>query len=79
MAGRWHLPFLRANAEAVQDRADMVEVDLEGHPYRQSPFRYQAQCYGRLLSLYGQLPSDAREVIDPVLDQTGCLEYLRDC
>ena len=78
MAGRWYLPFLRANAAAVQERAEMVAVDLDGHAYRQPPFRYQAQCYGRLVSLYAGLPDAARAAIDPALDEAGCLAYLRE-
>lgn len=77
MAGRWYLPFLRANAAAVQERAKMVVVDLDGHDYQQPPFRYQAQCYGRLISLYADLSDAARTTIDPALEEAGCLAFLR--
>ena len=77
MAGRWYLPFLRANAAAVQERAKMVVVDLDGHDYQQLPFRYQAQCYGRLISLYADLSDAARTTIDPALEEAGCLAFLR--
>jgi glutathione S-transferase len=76
MAGRWYLPFLRANAIAVQEQAEIVEVDLDGHPYSQPPFRYQSQCYGRLASLYAGLSEAARWVVDPVLEETKCLRFL---
>ena len=77
IAGRWYLPFLRANAAAVQERAEMVVVDVDGHDYQQPPYRYQAQCYGRLVSLYAGLSEAARTAIDPALDEAGCLGFLR--
>jgi hypothetical protein len=61
----------------VQERAEMVVVNLDGHDYRQPPFRYQAQCYGRLVSLYAALSEPARAAIDPALAEAGCLAYLR--
>jgi glutathione S-transferase len=76
MAGRWYLPFAAANAAAVQARADTVEVELDGHSYRQPPFRYQAACYGRLRAGFAALPVAARNAVAPVLQRTGCLALL---
>ena len=78
MCGRWYLPFLKANAHAVQNHLPSVSVDLDGHAYCQPPFRYQNQCFGRLRSLYQGLPDQARAAIDPILAETGCRPYLAE-
>ena len=76
MCGRWYLPFLTANAHAVQNHLPSVSVDLDGHAYCQPPFRYQNQCFERLCSLYKGLSDQARAAIDPILADTGCRPYL---
>lgn len=76
LAGRYYLPFLAANMRAIEAGESTVEVRLDGHIYQQSVFRYQAKCYDYLRRTYGNLPDDARERLDPILEETDCLPYL---
>jgi hypothetical protein len=46
-------------------------------PYRQVTFRYQAKCYDWLRQQFAALDNRARGRLEPVLEETGCLSYLR--
>ena len=76
LAGEVYLPFLQANAEAIDDGRDMLRLRLLGAEYAQAPFRYQAKCYRALRGAYAALDGQARARLKPVLEQTGCLAYL---
>ena len=71
-----YLPFLAANARAVQEGAPDFEVELLGRGFAQAPFRYQAKCYDALRKRRAALPVDALHRLDPILEQTGCLGFL---
>lgn len=74
--GATYLPFLAANMKALQDGKEEVSLQIEGRPYAQAPFRYQAKCYDALRRKLGALPADTRARLDPVLEEAGCLKYL---
>ena len=76
MAGDTYLPFLAANANALEAGADEVRLTLCGQDYVQAPFRYQAKCFSRLRDLYAALDGDVRARLAPVLERTGCTAYL---
>lgn len=76
LAGRFYLPFLAANRLALDTGADRVNLEIDGQPYAQSANRYQAKCYGALLSAYAALDSSAHERIGPLLRDSGCAAYL---
>ncbi len=76
LAGDTYLPFLAANAEAIDKGKDEVSADLRDGPYRQTPFKYQAKCYDTLRTLYGDLTAAQRLRADLILEQTGCLAFL---
>ena len=76
LAGDAYLPFLKANAEAIDEGRDMLHVRLADGEFTQAPFRYQAKCYRALRSAYAALDPDARARVRPVLEETGCLAYL---
>jgi glutathione S-transferase len=71
-----YLPFLAANAEAVDAGADTVQLELLDQPFSQPPFRYQTKCYSRLKSLYANLPQPDKQRIDPLLEQADCVRWL---
>ena len=70
--GRVYAPFLLANAKAVQDKADVVQCEIDGQPWEQAPFPYQAKCLLWLREAYNHLAEDDKRRIDTVLDGTGC-------
>lgn len=76
LAGQIYLPFLAANAAAVDAGAEEVKVDIQGEPYRQLPFRYQAKCLRALQARFADLPNAAKAQIAPLLDESGCLAFL---
>jgi len=76
LAADVYLPFLAANFEAMQHGDKEVSVKLLGRSYAQAPFRYQAKCYDGLKKKFAALPGEARQRIEPLLQETGCLKWL---
>jgi glutathione S-transferase len=70
--GRTHVPFLLANADALERQAERVETEIDGRPWIQKPFPYQRKCLGWLRESYAKLASDHRTTVDDVLAGTGC-------
>ncbi|MEO1730194.1 MAG: glutathione S-transferase N-terminal domain-containing protein [Pseudomonadota bacterium] len=70
--GRVYAPFLIANAQAVQSGADKVESTIDGQPWEQEPFVYQAKCLKWLREAYVALSDKDRARADAVLTGTGC-------
>jgi glutathione S-transferase len=70
--GHFHAPFLLANAEAVERKAEQVETEISGRPWVQKPFPYQRKCLGWLRESYAKLDSNARVTVNGLLEGTGC-------
>ena len=70
--GRFHAPFLLANARAIEQKAEKVETEIAGRPWIQKPFPYQRKCLGWLRESYAGLDPEARKTVDGVLAGTGC-------
>jgi hypothetical protein len=70
--GRVYAPLLLANAKAVQDKAEQVETTIDGQPWVQQPFPYQAKCLMWLRQEYAALDAGARAKVDAALKGTGC-------
>lgn len=75
--GRVHAPFLLANAQAIDSRADRVETEIDGRPWTQKPFPYQAKCLRWLRESYSKLVPSDRTVVDQILEGTGCEPLFR--
>jgi glutathione S-transferase len=71
--GRIYAPYMVANAKAVMDKADKMEMTLDGQPWEQNPFTYQAKCVRWLREAYEALSDNDRARVDKVLDGTGVL------
>jgi glutathione S-transferase len=71
-AGRSYAPFLLANADAVARGAERVECTIDGRPWQQPPFRYQAKCLAWLREAHAGLSDDARTRVDALLAGSGC-------
>ncbi|MGB7406560.1 MAG: glutathione S-transferase, partial [Pacificimonas sp.] len=74
--GAVYLPFLAANALAIEEGTNEVRFSAKGHDYVQAPFRYQAKCFAQLRQAHADLPTDAKARIEPTLAASGCLQYL---
>jgi len=70
--GRFHAPFLVANADALERGAERVETEIAGRPWVQKPFPYQKKCLGWLRDSYAKLESEARKTVGGLLEGTGC-------
>lgn len=70
--GRQYVPFLFANAAALERGAEMLECTLDGQPYTQRPFPYQRKCLQVLRADAQALSPEARAVLADLLRDTGC-------
>lgn len=69
--GRVYAPFLVANARAIASRAAQVECEIDGRPWTQQPFPYQAKCLKWLREGRAALSPGDRAFVDSYLDGTG--------
>lgn len=67
VAGDTHLPFLKANAEALQAGADTFTMEIEGQPYTQGVFKYQLRCLFALREAWSELGDEARQTLAPLI------------
>ena len=74
--GRTYVPFMLANAEAMQAGADEVVCQIDGQTYRQAPFGYQGKCLVWLREAYKALTETDRSRVDAALAGTGCEKLL---
>ncbi|HEX4199430.1 MAG TPA: glutathione S-transferase N-terminal domain-containing protein [Caulobacteraceae bacterium] len=70
--GRVYPPVMLANARAVVSGAAEVVAEVDGHPWRQPPFAYQAKCVQWLRQSHARLPAPSRDAVGRVLEATGC-------
>ena len=75
--GAEYLPFLQANAAALKAGEKEVVVSIEGHTYTQDAFAYQGKCYAEILRRWQALSATARDQLEPLLAETGCLSWLK--
>jgi len=76
LAGELYLPFLSANAAALEAGRKQVELTVFGQTYAQSPFGYQAKCYAEIKRRLAALEGEPLARVRGVLDETGCGEWL---
>lgn len=74
--GAEYLPFLHANAQALQAGTKEVRLKIEGQDYVQDAFAYQGKCYAETLRRWQALAPDVRKQLEPLLAETGCLPWL---
>ena len=70
--GRVYVPFLLANAAALERGAEQVECVIDGRPWTQRPFPYQRKCLHWLREGYAALAGEDRVAVDGLLAGTGC-------
>jgi glutathione S-transferase len=70
--GRVYVPLLIANAKAVQAGAERVETTIDGQPWVQQPFAYQAKCLAWLKAEHAALSPEHQSPVTAALAGTGC-------
>ena len=70
--GRVYAPALLANAEAIKAGKSQVETTIDGKPWVQPPFPYQAKCLQWINQEYQALGSNGQGQVDALLADTGC-------
>ncbi|MYJ75589.1 MAG: hypothetical protein F4089_11050 [Gammaproteobacteria bacterium] len=70
--GRTYVPVMLANARALDAGADEVEAEVDGEPWVQRPFPYQAKCLQWVRQEYVRLDGADRQFVDRLLAGTGC-------
>lgn len=75
--GDEYLPFLRANAQALKAGEKQVRLQINGQPYAQDAFPYQAKCYEEILRRWQALDTATQQRIQPLLESSGCLPFLQ--
>jgi glutathione S-transferase len=76
--GRVYPTFMLANAKAVQSGAAQVETQIDGKPWVQQPFPYQAKCLGWLRRDHAALDAGAKRRFEAAIAGTGCEALFRD-
>lgn len=70
--GRTYTPAMLANAKAVMNGDAAFETEIDGRPWTQPTFKYQAKCLNWLREDYNALSGNERGAIDEMLSGTGC-------
>ena len=70
--GRTYVPVMLANAQALDQGAEKVEVEVDGKAWVQEPFPYQGKCLQWLRIEYARLDEADRTRVDGMLAGTGC-------
>lgn len=70
--GRTYAPALIANAKAVAAGAESFETEIDGRPWTQPVFKYQAKCLQWLRDDHAALTDNVRGAVDALLADTGC-------
>lgn len=66
-----YLPFLAANAAAIENGEETFSVELDGRPYSQGGFKYQVKCLGELKARYKALPEAAKNIVIDLIGEAG--------
>ena len=70
--GRTYVPVMLANREAVLAGASEFSTTVEGQPWQQVTFKYQAHCVNWIRQEYGSLEPVSKSRVDELLGNTGC-------
>ena len=71
-ADREGAPALLANAQALQAGDEQMETSIDGQPWVQPVFPYQAKCLQWINTEYQKLGSNGQGQVDALFDGTGC-------
>lgn len=70
--GRVYAPALLANARALQAGDKSWETEIDGALWSQQTFPYQGKCLKWIAEKYAELDSTQRQLVNQLLEGTGC-------
>ena len=70
--GRVYVPALLANAKALASGQKQMETTIDGKPWVQPTFPYQAKCLQWIIEEYQKLSSTDQSQVDALFAGTGC-------
>lgn len=70
--GRVYAPFLLANAAAAEAGKESFETEIDGRPWTQPTFPYQAKCRAWIREEFARLDDAAQAQARAILAGTGC-------
>lgn len=71
-----YIPYLKANAAAVMNGAEMLETELDGRVWTQNPFTYQAKCLQWIGEQYAALSEADKTRLANITADSGLVEAL---
>lgn len=75
--GRVYVPALLANEKAIAEGRTTFDTEIDGRPWTQQAFPYQAKCAQWIRNEYADLSATDRATVDHVLAGTGIEALLR--
>lgn len=70
--GRTYAPAMLANSAAVAAGEESFTTEIDGRPWTQPVFKYQAKCLTWLRDDYARLSGNERGAVDALLSGSGC-------
>jgi hypothetical protein len=70
--GRVYQPVMLANAKALRTGTERVETEVDGQPWTQPAFPYQAKCLQWIRASHDALPASSRTQVDALMSANGC-------
>ncbi len=76
-SAKYHLPLLLANDRALEKGDKRMAFYIDGHCFERAAAPRHIGCLPALKQRYAALSDASRTALDPVLSETGCLEFLK--
>ena len=70
--GRTYVPFLLANAAALESGAEQVETEIDNQAWVQPVFPYQVKCLLEIRAVFDNLGASDQAMARQILSDTGC-------
>lgn len=70
--GKYYVPFLLANAEALNSGAEKVQCEIAGKQWEQKPFPYQGKCLMWLREEFAKLSPEDQSFALKILNENNC-------
>lgn len=70
--GRVYVPVMLANARALKRGVTEVQTTVDGQPWTQQPFPYQAKCVQWLRTSFHGLANEERVAVRQILESANC-------